>query len=353
MTAVDAFEVTDPTACDVCGLEGCEIHLPPDAEISASASRLLALTLDELRSHRFPPRPTLLMRDGVPIVRAGHIGEVVAGRGIGKTWLLQSLALAAGSDVMVLGFHAPSPCRVLYIDGEMAAEDLQDRFALLERLMGVSPGARVTTLAADWQETYLPRLDTQSGQDAVEPFIEAADFVILDNRSCLFDPEGEKDPTAWQPAQDWLLSLRKRGKAVLMAHHANRQGGARGHSKSEDALNLIIKLERPDDYSADQGSRFVVTFDKTRGIFGAAVAPFTARLTPDGWQTEGTSAANSVATKLLEYVRLREAAGEPVRSATVAIRGAGVNKTNGLRSWAELLTAGNIRPHPEGGFRAA
>ena len=35
-------------------------------------------------------------------------------------------------------------------------------------------------------------------------FVDAADLVILDNRSCLFDPEGEKDASAWQPAQEWL-----------------------------------------------------------------------------------------------------------------------------------------------------
>ena len=268
--APDLHELIDITACPICGRDACEDHLPAPglSEISDTAStarRLLALTLDELRTHRFPPRPTLLMRDGVPIVRAGHIGEVVAGRGIGKTWLLQSLGLAAASKATVLGFHAPSPCRVLYIDGEMAAEDLKDRFALLERLLRVGHGATVTTVAADWQDEYLPRLDTQVGQDAVEPFIAAADLIILDNRSCLFDPEGEKDPAKWQPAQDWLLSLRRRGKAVLMAHHANRQGGAGGHSKPEDPLDLIINLARPDDYSADQGSRFVVTFEKSPG----------------------------------------------------------------------------------------
>ena len=72
---------------------------------------------------------------------------------------------------------------------------------------------------------------------------------------------------------------------MLIAHHANRMGGARGHSKAEDPMNLI-KLARPDDYS-DQGARFVVTFEKSRGVYGAAVAPFMARLTPDGWQIAG------------------------------------------------------------------
>lgn len=103
-------------------------------------------------------------------------------------------------------------------------------------------------LAADWQDGYLPRLDTLPGRLAIEPFVAQADFIILDNRSSLFDPEAEKDPTAWQPAQDSLLSLRRRRKAVLIVHHSNRMGGARGHSKPEDVMELLIKLTRPEGY---------------------------------------------------------------------------------------------------------
>lgn len=353
---MDAFERA--TLCDACGRESCEDHLPPElpnaggAKIIPPSPAAFALSLDELRGYQFPPRRPILMRGDVPIIREGHLGEIFAERGIGKTWFLQSLALVSASTAQVLGFHATEPCRVLYIDGEMDAHDIQARFASLERMLEIKPGAPITVLAADWQENYLPRLDTPEGQAFVEPYVDATDLIVLDNRSCLFDSEGEKDPTAWQPAQDWLLSLRRRGKAVLMAHHANRQGGARGHSKSEDPLNLIIKLARPDDYSADQGSRFHVTFEKSRGAYGAAIAPFTARLTPEGWQTE-SSGSTSTGSRLLEHIRLAEAAAEPVKSATAAIRAAGINRQNGLKAWADLVKSGAILKHPAGGFRAA
>jgi hypothetical protein len=212
----------------------------------------------------------------------------------------------------------------------------------------------LTVVAADWQEQFLPRLDTEAGQLALEPFIETADLVMLDNRSCLFDPEAEKNPVAWQPAQDWLLSLRRRGKGVLIAHHSNRQGGARGHSKSEDLMNLLIKLARPDDYSQDQGARFIATFDKCRGAYGAAVAPFLAQLTPDGWRTdpvEGTERATAT-DKLVEYVRLAHAAGDRPKSANAAITAAKVRRSDGLAAWSELIKRGTILKHPEGGFYA-
>lgn len=325
---------------------GAVVQFPPATQ---AAPATLALTLEELRTYRFPPRRAILLRGETPILRAGHLGEIFAERGIGKTWLLQSLALAAATGTEVLGFAAPSACRVLYIDGEMDALDIQERYARLTEMLHLTPTDNLRIVAADWQTDYLPNLDTVEGQARVEPFVEDADLVLIDNRSCLFNPEGEKDPTAWQPAQDWLLSLRRRGKAVVMAHHANRQGGARGHSKSEDPLNLIIKLARPEDYSADQGSRFIVSFEKARGAFGSAVAPFTAKLTPEGWQTDG-SATMTTGSKLLEHVRLAERAGEPVKSGTAAIRAAGVNKANGLKVWADLRNSGQILELPGGGW---
>jgi putative DNA primase/helicase len=233
-----------------------------------------------------------------PRAPVGQTSQVHAERGIGKTWLLQTLALVAASGTSALGFHAASPCRVLHVDGEMFGEDLQERFQSLVQQLGVRSPTSLTLVAADWQDGYLRRLDTQAGQEALEPFIAPADLISLDNRSCLFDPEGEKDPTRWQPAQDWLLSLRRRGKAVVTAHHGNRQGGARGHSKPEDVLDVVIKLARPEDYSADQGARFVVSFEKTRGLYGAAVAPFTAHLTPDGWQTSNDGAGKALTERV-------------------------------------------------------
>lgn len=164
------------------------------------------------------------------------------------------------------------------------------------------------------------------------------------------------DSDLLRPVLDDLLSLRRRGKTVLLGHHSNRLGGSRGHSKAEDTLNLVIKLTRPEGYTADQGARFLVTFEKTRGVHGAAVSPFEARLTSSGWEmacVETPGSRTVVTSKLLEFVRLAHSAGERPRSATAAIRHAGVNKAAGLRAWADLLKRGELAKHPEGGFYVA
>jgi putative DNA primase/helicase len=322
-------------------------------ELDEEPPRLRAFTLPELEAHTFPHRRAILTRDGDAILREGHLAEIYAMRGTGKTWLTQTLGLVAATGTAALGFRAEQPVRVLDIDGENDSEEKQQRYVNLRTILHCPPAPNLTVIGADWQDDYLPRLDTLAGQLAVEPFVDVADLIIIDNRSTLFDPEAEKDPAAWQPAQNWLLSLRRRGKAVILVHHSNRQGGARGHSKPEDVMNLLIKLTRPDGYSADQGARFVVEFDKARGAHGSAVAPFTASLEPDGWHVDSAGlVTHSVRDRLLEHVRLAEAAGERVASANAAIRGASVNRRAGLVAWAELRNDGVVIQHPDGGWHA-
>lgn len=320
---------------------------------SGSGNRLVALTAVELLTHQFPARPALLCRDTTAVFRSGHIGEVYAVRGVGKTWFLQTIALVAATGCEVLGFRAPEPCRVLFVDGEMSAEELQDRLRRLCTLMRVDPPANLVTIGADWQDRFLPRLDTSEGQALLEPFVSEADLVILDNRSCLFDPEGEKDPGAWQPAQEWLLRLRREGKGVLLAHHSNRQGGARGISKPEDVMNLLLKLTRPEGYVQDQGARFLVEFDKARGVHGPAAAPFIATLTTDGWKAQAPAATEGVTMeqRILEQLRTCASLGESPKTASKAVEGAG-NRQAALKAFAGLVARGAVSKGPDG-YRVA
>jgi hypothetical protein len=299
--------------------------------------RLRAFTMTQLAAHTFQRRRPLLQRNGGTVIREGNIVQVFGPRGTGKTLLKRSLAIVAAAGTECLGFSAPEPVRVLDIDGEMAGEDLQARDRALRFALNVQNTDNLTTVAADWQDDYLPRLDTPEGQALVEPFVADADLIFVDNRSVLFDPEGENDAVAWQAAQEWLLSLRRRRKAVVVIHHSNRQGGARGHSKAEDVLDVIIKLSRPEGFQATDGARFRAEFDKNRGVYGAAVAPFTARLTTNGWVVEAERTKEQTAEdKLRDYLRAAEAADELPASGTAAARGAHVNKAEALKAWAAL-----------------
>lgn len=339
--------VTDPAAAGN-GLAKLHVERWTEVTENGTAPRAHAMTLPELEAHDFPPRRVLLARNGTPVLRTGHLWELHGPRGIGKTLVCQSLMLAMATGTSALGFEAPEPCRVLDVDLEMAGDEKRARYQQLRWSLNLTPTENLVIVAADWQDRPMPRLDTPQGQRFIEPFVEAADVIVVDNRSTGFDPEGEKDPTAWQPAQDWLLSLRRRGKAVIVVRHSNRMGGARGHSKSEDVIDVSMKLSRPDDYQANQGARFRVEFDKARGVFGTAVDEFVTTLTSNGWVVEG---ADEMATgperKIREYLRL---AGDRPKSATAAIAAAKVQKAAGLKAWAAMLNRGDITQHPGGGY---
>jgi putative DNA primase/helicase len=112
----------------------------------------------------------------------------------------------------------------------------------------------------------------------IEEFVQECDLVIIDNISTLFRSGDENEAESWQPVQDWILDLRRRGKSVLFVHHAAKAGQQRGTSKREDILDTVITLKQPQGYCADQGACFDVTFEKTRHFSGDDAAPFNVRL---------------------------------------------------------------------------
>lgn len=238
---------------------------------------LAVVTAAELLNLPLPERSVVLS----PWLRAKDLAMVYAWRGVGKTHFALGAAWAVATGGRFLRWAAEKPRRVLYIDGEMPTEALQERLRHLAVAQpGPSPNPPLVFLARDLQTEVLPSLDTPDGQQAVEPFLAGTELVVLDNLSSLANP-AENDAEAWQPMQAWILELRRRGLAVLLVHHAGKLGDQRGNSKREDILDVSIRLARPADYQASEGARFEVHFEKSRGLWGNAVEPFEARLESD------------------------------------------------------------------------
>jgi putative DNA primase/helicase len=187
------------------------------------------------------------------------------------------MAVAAGESL--LRWSAPRQRNVLYVDGEMPLVSLQERLQEISAGFGRDiPNDGFRILAADNVEGGI-NLSTEEGQQALEPLLEGIDLLILDNLSTLLPSRSESASDAWVPIQQWLLKLRRHGKSVLLIHHAGTNGRQRGTSRREDALDTVIALRRPEDYSPEQGARFEIHFEKIRNRVDAAGAiPFEARL---------------------------------------------------------------------------
>jgi putative DNA primase/helicase len=85
-------------------------------------------------------------------------------------------------------------------------------------------------------------------------------------------------------------------KSVLVIHHGGKSGQQRGTSRKEDVLDTVIALRKPPDYQADQGARFEIHFEKSRGFFGPEAEPFEVRLVGDSWQESKIKSGDDLET---------------------------------------------------------
>lgn len=239
--------------------------------------KIVVTNLVEFLVKEHPPREHIIG----PFVRQG-IGMVYAPAGVGKTHFCLGLAFAAATGGSFLRWEAERVSPVLYIDGELPAYILQERLGRMLRSSGISGAIPFNIITPDEQEDgIMPDLSTGQGQEAVMPAIERAEFIVLDNISTLCRTGKENEAESWIPVQSWALRLRKAGKCVVFVHHAGKGEGAspRGTSKREDVMDVIIGLNRPAGYEAEQGCVFEVAFRKARNFRTAdEIRAFEARM---------------------------------------------------------------------------
>jgi putative DNA primase/helicase len=137
--------------------------------------------------------------------------------------------------------------------------------------------------AADLVRDGLPDLADPGAQQFYRDVVADADLVIVDNLSTLCRGLKENDADSWTSVQSWALSLRRTGKSCLFIHHGGKSGKQRGTSRKEDVLDTVIGLRRPPDYLPEQGARFEVHFEKSRGFHGPDAEAFETRLVGDQW----------------------------------------------------------------------
>ena len=115
----------------------------------------------ELLTANFPPRSLML----APWLPDKGLAMIFAPRGVGKTWIALSIAHAIASGSEFLRWRAPGSRRVLYIDGEMPAVTLQERYTtVVAASMIDAPAENFRLVAADFQPDGLPDLADNDAQ---------------------------------------------------------------------------------------------------------------------------------------------------------------------------------------------
>ena len=184
----------------------------------------------------------------------------------------------------------------------------RERFEKLVEALPVDPpeNLSLSIITPDIQELGMPDLSDEAGQQALEPFVDEADLIVVDNISTLVRNGRENETESWVPIQAWALKQRVKRKTILFIHHACKGGDQRGSSKREDVLDTVIALKRPTGYSPEEGARFEVHFTKSRGFHGEDVEPSDLSLSTDELgrlQWTSKSLQQSTYERVLEYLR--------------------------------------------------
>jgi len=264
-----------------------------------------------------------------------------AATGVGKTMVALSLALAAAGGGQFLGWKAPRPFRVLYIDGEMALADLQER---LRVLLGAVDGTDVAAASNNLQlvarsdqhaEAPFPDIATDEGQQTVYGLARAfhADLVILDNFSVLAGVSDENDAAAMQPVLSFLLRMKQAGIATLLVHHSGKSGeDYRGSSKIATTFEAIVGLKANTGAASRNATAFDLVFSKFRGKRNDTIVETTA------WLEEGSDGKLSWRYKesedavLTRLVGLVKSCRYPTQGDLAGELGVSTGKLSGLKN---------------------
>jgi len=194
------------------------------------------------------------------------LGFVFAPRGLGKTWFALGLGVAIACKTEFGPWKVHDHAPVLYVDGEMPCQSLEERIAGLcgddeltvlnhESLFHLT--GRVVNLTDAKVQQAITRLCLEKGFKV----------LILDNLSCLFSGMKENDADSWETVLPWLLELRRNRIAVVIVAHSGRSGqNMRGTSRREDAAFFVIRLDEVADKGAilKEGAKFISRFTKDR-----------------------------------------------------------------------------------------
>ena len=148
-----------------------------------------SFTFNNLINLEIEPRDFILS----PIIPNNGITLLYSKRGVGKTHMALEIGVTAAlGDILFDRYIAPNPVSVLYIDGEIAAAELQARLiAILKRRnMFTLPYDNFKIISNDLlNDNGIINLITEEGQKAIEEHLFNIKRLIIDNLSTLCNGE--------------------------------------------------------------------------------------------------------------------------------------------------------------------
>lgn len=209
--------------------------------------------------------------------------------GVGKTLFGLELGFAAAAGSDFLSWKGGRPCRVMYLDGEMPAETLQERIRSAADVYGT-----VDLYAYNRDELKLgemPPLNTDSGRAWLMREISAVqpDLLIGDSLMCLL-AGSLSDEEPWLPMKALIRHLSAQHVAQIWLHHTGHDVSKGFGTKTREwEMDTVAMMSKRDD---NEG--LTLEFTKARLRTPATAAMFKTqviRREADGWRTTGSASA--------------------------------------------------------------
>jgi len=241
-----------------------------------------------------------------PIFTERSANQIFGGYESGKTMFGLSAAMYMCSGADFAGFKSQTKVPSGYVEGELPASDVRDRFnsirAGMEKLgiefnwdwfhiltkddlaqagfkYGFDPIAVSRNLSdADAKDygrrgrehisTWVRKIERKTG---------AKPFFNLDNITALADIDENRAPD-WKPLIQWLINEKNKGFANCFYHHANKtttKGGSSGSNAKERLLDTSMAFEKLDakhrfNMGGNKNVQCKVHFDKARNFGGSS-----------------------------------------------------------------------------------
>ena len=228
------------------------------------------------------------------------IAFIYAATGVGKTLFTMNVAYSIANGGSFLKYSAPLPRKVLYIDGEMAFNQVHSRFINIVKEQGeLFFPENWCLLTPDKVLPFrLPKICDSIGQDFYNKFIEREKIAVLviDNLSMLSAIDENKSED-WKPVQDWLLYLRSKGLSIIIVHHAGKnKEGYRGTSRMLDCVDTAISLQDLFEENIESDDvkikKIKVKYSKSRSFGGEDALPFEIYILKNKWSFRAIERTN-------------------------------------------------------------
>jgi hypothetical protein len=244
--------------------ENIRKRLTKDKPEEAPHTPLVISTAGQLLKKSYKKREPLMVTqaNGFTVFALASINQWHAFRGVGKTAAMLGLTGAVANGGEFLQWKATRKFRVLYVEGELPGEEMQER---IRSLVGENENFAVIT-PEDQPDSRIPSIVTAEGRRLIEEALVAhkAEVLVLDSISTLANI-ATNDESEWLVLCDWFRFLRNHyGLALFFLMHDGKTGLQRGHSKSEDLPDKSVQLFWENGYKGQDGLKFALTFDKAR-----------------------------------------------------------------------------------------